>query len=420
MKPAADRLPARAWLVVILLWFVACFDSVNRIMLATMHGSILASIPMTEAQFGLLLSVYLWVCGLVSPFGGFLSDVFSRSRVIVLTLVFWSAITLLTVFATTFGELLIARGLLAVGEAVYIPAALALICDYHRGRTRSLAVGVHMTGLVSGAALGGLGGWFADLGGWHYAFIAVGTMGVVICLAVACWLRDAPREKAEEPREDKVGPKMNFGEALASLFGHGSYCVILAYCALSGALSWIILGWMATYLKEHFHLGQGVAGFSAIGYLSIASVFGMLVGGAWADRWRRVDIRGYIYVTVIGLCSAVPGVLVAVRTDALTFAILGLILYGFTYEFSSVTLMPILCQIVKPRYLATGCGVAILVMGIAGGLAVYAAGILRDLHFDTGKILTFSAAGLLLCAVLLLLVRPSPSSEYRPEDIRES
>jgi len=223
LKAAAEPLPARAWLVVILLWFVACFDSVNRIMLSTMHGSILASIPMTEAEFGLLLSVYLWVCGVVSPFGGFLSDVFSRSRVIVLTLVFWSAITLLTVLARTFAELLVARGLLAVGEAIYIPAALALICDYHRGRTRSLAVGVHMTGLVSGAALGGLGGWFADLGSWHYAFIAVGSMGVILCLAAAGWLRDAPRSQDARPAEVGAGPKINFGRALASLFSRGSF-----------------------------------------------------------------------------------------------------------------------------------------------------------------------------------------------------
>ena len=35
---------------------------------------------------------------------------------------------------------------------------------------------------------------------------------------------------------------------------------------------------------------------------------GLLGAGAWADRWRRGNVRGYIYVCVIGVCLAVPGV----------------------------------------------------------------------------------------------------------------
>ena len=148
----------RAWLVVGLLWFVALLNYLDRVMITTMRGSLTEAIPMTDAQFGLLTSVFLWVYAVLSPFAGFLADRFSRSRVILWSLLAWSALTWLTGYAKTFEQLLVVRALMGVSEATYIPAALALITDYHRGPTRSLATGVHMTGISVGSGLGGLGG----------------------------------------------------------------------------------------------------------------------------------------------------------------------------------------------------------------------------------------------------------------------
>src|ERR1700722_10449572 len=87
------QLPSRAWLIVILLWFAICSNFVCRIMLTTMHGSIVATFPITETQFGLLTSAFLWVYGSMNPFGGFLADRFSRSWVIIGSMFAWSTIT---------------------------------------------------------------------------------------------------------------------------------------------------------------------------------------------------------------------------------------------------------------------------------------------------------------------------------------
>ncbi|MBL9131003.1 MAG: MFS transporter, partial [Verrucomicrobiaceae bacterium] len=75
----ADRLP-RAWLVVGVLWVVAALNYLDRIMITTMRDSLTQAVPMTDAQFGLLTSVFLWVYGLLSPLAGFLADRFNRSR----------------------------------------------------------------------------------------------------------------------------------------------------------------------------------------------------------------------------------------------------------------------------------------------------------------------------------------------------
>src|SRR3954465_1158014 len=120
----SEPAPLRAWLTVGLLWFVGCLNYLDRVMITTMRQSVVDAIPMTDAQFGLLTTVFLLVYGLLSPFAGFLADRFNRSRVILISLIVWSAVTWLTAHATTYGQLLTTRALMGVSEACYIPAAL--------------------------------------------------------------------------------------------------------------------------------------------------------------------------------------------------------------------------------------------------------------------------------------------------------
>jgi len=180
-----------AWFVVAILWFVAMLNYLDRLMITTMRDPIRADISITDAQFGLLTSVFLWVYAFVSPFGGYVADRFTRRGVIAGSLLFWSAATFLTGFAQTFHQLLWARALMGISEACYLPAALALICDYHRGSTRSFATGLHMSGLSVGAALGGIGGYLAEHIGWRAGFERLGIAGFAYGLVVLFTLRDA-------------------------------------------------------------------------------------------------------------------------------------------------------------------------------------------------------------------------------------
>ena len=397
----------RAWIVVGLLWVVAALNYLDRVMLTTMRGSLVAAIPMTDAQFGLLTSVFLWVYAVLSPFAGYLADRFSRSRVIIMSLLIWSTLTWLTGHAKTFDQLLLVRALMGISEATYIPAALALIADYHRGGTRSLATGVHMTGISVGAGLGGLGGWLAERYGWNYAFILFGVIGIVYAVLLMFMLRDAPRDGVATPAA--AGPKQNVGfvEALVSLFSRGTFYLMLGYWGLLGMASWAVVGWTPTYLKEHFHLSQGMAGMSATGYLQAGTLLGYLIGGVWADRWSRTYERARILVPVIGLCLAAPAVFVMAQTGVLAVAIAGLMLYGLGFSFISANLMPILCLVSDPRYRATGYGVLNLCSCVIGGLSLYAGGMLRDAHVNVSNLFMWSAASILVCAGLMLLVKPS-------------
>lgn len=401
-----DKLPAGAWLVVALLWVVGCFNYLDRVMITTMRGSLIEAIPMTDAQFGLLTSVFLWVYGLLSPFAGFLADKFNRSRVIVGSLFAWSLITWLTMHATTFNELLLTRALMGVSEACYIPAALALIADYHRGSTRSLAVGIHMSGVMVGSALGGLGGWIAERHGWSHAFYLFGVAGIFYAVVLAVLLRDVKREGGGPTAVVGTEPGIRLKEALASLFGERAFLIALGYWSLLGIVTWAVVGWMPTYLNEHFRLGQGTAGLSATGYLQASALVGVLLGGVWADRWQRTNPRGRIHVPLIGLCVAAPAIFLAVNTNLLPVAIAGLIAYGFARSFADTNMMPIMCMVSDPRYRATGYGIFNLCACVVGGISIYAGGALRDMQVGLTAIFSFAAASLVVCAILLSLVKP--------------
>lgn len=401
----ASHSPVRAWLVVAMLWLVACLNYLDRIMLTTMRGSLLEAIPMSEAQFGLLTSVFLWVYALASPVTGFLADKFKRSHVIIVSLFIWSLVTWLTSRATSFEYLLVTRALMGLSEACYVPAALALISDYHRGPTRSRATGVHMTGMMTGACLGGLGGWVAEHHTWNYAFTLFGLIGVGYAVVLLFFLRDVPAAPASPAVPvAPVLPKARFGEAMRSLFSSRSFVLAFVYWGLLGVL-WTMIGWMPTYLTEKFSLGQGVAGLSATGYLQVSALVGVLVGGYWADKWSRSNPRARIYVPVVGLCVAAPALLLVAETNVLWFALGGIILHGFSRAFTDANMMPVLCLITDPRYRATGYGFLNFCACLVGGLSIYAGGALRDTGIPLNRLFQFSAVSLFFCAFILLFIR---------------
>jgi len=400
---------SRAWLVVGLLCVVGCLNYLDRIMITTMRVSIIEAIPMTDAQFGLLTAVFLWIYGLLSPFAGFLADRFSRSRVIIGSLFVWSAVTWLTAHATTYNELLATRALMGISEACYIPAALSLIVDYHRGSTRSLATGIHMSGIMIGQSLGFMGGFMADRFAWNSAFRLFGIIGIIYAALLFFVLKDAPSspnsiETTEQPE------KVSLMTGVRSLFSQPSFVLLLLFWGMLGMVGWLIVGWLPTYYKERFSLSQSEAGIYATGYLHMASLVGVLLGGFLADRWSRTNERARVLLPAIGLLLAAPGVLVASTTSILALAVVGFVLYALTRTFTDANLMPILCTVADARYRATGYGLMNLFACVVGGVGIYAGGVLRDNHVNVQLLFWVAAALMVVCAGLLLMVKQKPET----------
>ncbi len=403
----SSPLAAVAWTAVAVLWMAAASNYLTRTMLTTMRGSILEEIPMSDAQFGLLTSGFLWVYAFASPFAGFFADRFSRRLVIIISLFAWSVITWLTAYVKTFEQFFVLRTLLGLSQACYIPAAVALIIDFHRGPTRALAAGIHVTGMVAGSALGGVGGWLAAEYGWSHAYMIIGVpnlaLGVLLCLT----LRDPPREGVGEPAAGGALPAIRLGEALRSLAQPGAFYAMMACVGVQGAVSWMIIGWMPTQMREQFKMGQGAAGFSALGFLYLAQTIGLLAGGFWTDRRSLVNPRARIIIPALAIVCAAPAFWMTGWFPMIVFTLVSLSLWGLAMGFLGANMMPIICLVVDSRYRATAMGVLNFCAAVSGGLAVYGVGALRDAKIGINLILTFAGFGAVLCALFLWLVNNS-------------
>lgn len=399
------------WLVVGMLWIVAFLNYFDRILITSMRDPIVSDFHLSDAQFGLLTSAFLWSYGILSPLGGYFADKYGRKSVIVFSVSVWSAVTIWTGFVTSYNEMLVARIIMGISEACYIPAALALITDYHKGRTRSLATGLHISGLYAGLTLGGLGGYIAELWGWRYGFQVFGLFGIFYAVILLFLLRDTSKASDNQLEAIKILEKpVNLVDSFKVLFSESSFRILLFYFCALGIVNWLIYGWLPTFLKEHFHLGLGEAGFSATGYVQIGSFIGVICGGLLADRWSRSNSKGRLYIVIIGFTLGAPFLFLMASTSVFFIGIMAMLVYGISRGFNDANLMPILCQIVDSRYIATGYGFLNFLSTIIGGIMVYVGGMLKDAHVDLSIIYQVSAVLMLIATWSLFAIKIEKTS----------
>lgn len=400
-----------AWFVVAMLVPVALLNYLDRQMLATMKASMVGDIPSiaNRADWGLVLGCFKWTYAILSPFGGYIADRFSRRYVIATSLLIWSGVTWWTGHVTSFHELMAARAIMGVSEAFYIPAALALIAELHPGATRSRAVGVHQSGIYIGQILGGFAGFVADAPdfGWRWAFTTIGLLGVVYAFPLLYALRDAGRKPEPQSTYVSYAPRVN---VMRALLRNRNFLLLVLTFTLPAIAGWVVRDWMPDILREKFHLGQGKAGMSAILYVQIASLVGALAGGALADRWMRASLRGRIFTSAIGMALFLPALFSVGNASTLAVAIGGLIVFGLGWGFFDCNNMPILCQVARPEWRATGYGIMNLVSISCGGFGDWAFGSLRDRHMPLNLIFGAFAGVALLSVVLMLMIRPQSES----------
>ncbi len=398
-------------MVVVLLMPVALLNYLDRQMLASMQTSVMASIPSLgkaenrEELWGFMLGQFKWVYAVFSLVGGYIADRFSRRLTICSSLFVWSAVTWWTGHVTTYNELLWTRSLMGISEAFYIPAALALIADFHTGHTRSRAVGLHQMAIYLGVIVGGFGGYAAadpNLG-WRLTFTACGIFGMLYAIPLVLLLRDAPKSQ-----ELLAAPRLSPVAAVYELVTNFSFILLVLYFTLPAMAGWVVRDWMPSILKKEFGIGQGQAGVAATLYWQVAAILGVVGGGWLADRWMRTNETGRIYTSAIGMCLIVPAIFGVGNAGSLAVAVAFLIVFGLGWGFFDCNNMPILSQIVRPELRATGYGIMNFVSISAGGLADWGFGVLRDRQVPLNVIFSFFAALAIFSVVLVLLIKPRP------------
>jgi MFS transporter, Spinster family, sphingosine-1-phosphate transporter len=407
-SPLNSTSPRTAWLVVALLMPVALLNYLDRQMLAAMKYSVMDDVATigTEQNWGIMLGQFKWVYAFLSPIGGYVADRYSRRFTICTSLFVWSAVTWWTGHVTSFDELLTARSLMGISEAFYMPAGLALIADYHTGRTRSRAVGWHQMAMYCGVITGGFGGYIADAPaiGWRFAFDVCGILGILYALPLVFLLRDAPPREHTATRA-KTSPVRAVGELLTNF----SFILLVLYFTLPALAGWIVRDWMPAVLKQQFQVGQGPAGVAATLFPQVAAIIGAAAGGWLADRWMQRHVRGRTFISALGMGLIAPAIFGVGISGSLGVAVAFLILFGIGWGMFDCNNMPILSQLVRPHLRATGYGIMNLVSIACGGLADWGFGAMRDRQVPLDMILGIFASAAALSVLLVLFIRPRPN-----------
>lgn len=362
------------WLVVALLWVVALLNYMDRQMLSTMQDAMkfdIVELQKAEA-FGALMAVFLWIYGIVSPFAGVVADRVSRKKLVVGSLFVWSAVTYLMGYASDFTQLYWLRALMGVSEALYIPSALSLIADWHEGKSRSLAIGIHMTGLYVGQAVGGFGATIAATFSWHSTFYWFGIIGIAYSVVLALLLHDKPKAAAAvaaSPDPATLMKKESVWRGLSVVFSTWAFWVILIYFAVPSLPGWATKNWLPTLFADNLGLDMAQAGPMSTITIAASSFVGVLLGGVMSDKWVLRNIRGRIYTSAIGLGMTIPA-LVLLGFGHSVVAVVGAgMLFGIGFGMFDANNMPILCQIISAKYRATAYGIMNMV-GVFAGAAV--------------------------------------------------
>lgn len=358
MKEKLISCKAYPWIVVGLLWIVALLNYMDRQMLSTMRDAMQIDISELESavNFGRLMAIFLWIYGLVSPFAGAIADRVSRKWLIIASLGVWSAVTTLMSFCTNYNEIFWLRALMGVSEALYIPAALSLIADYHTGKSRSFAIGIHMTGLYLGQAVGGFGATLAAAFSWQQTFNWFGIIGVAYAVLLMVLLyekRDVTQENISATPEQKIPVLKGFG----MIFSNMAFWVILFFFASTSLPGWATKNWLPTLFADSLNTPMSQAGPISTITIALSSFLGILAGGPLSDKWVKRNVKGRVYTSAIGLAMMIPALILLGLGKGMFAAVAAGLFFGIGYGMFDTNNMPILCQFVPSKLRATAYGI---------------------------------------------------------------
>ena len=359
------------WVVVALLWGVALLNYMDRQMLSTMKVAMMGDIRELETaeNFGRLMAVFLWIYGIMSPFAGLIADRINRKWLIVGSLAVWSGVTLAMGYAKTFDQLYVLRAIMGISEALYIPAGLSLIADYHKGNTRSLAVGIHMTGLYIGQALGGFGATVAHIWSWQSTFFSFGLAGISYSIILILFLKENRSHSVKTGKKNELVGLKSIKHSLGMLLGTISFWVILFYFTTPSFPGWAVKNWIPTLFAENLNIDMSFSGPLSTITIAASSFGGVIFGGILADKWILRNLRGRIFTGAIGLGLTMPALILLGFGNSFLSTISGAILFGIGFGMFDANNMPILCQFVSSKYRAAGYGFMNMT-GVLGGALI--------------------------------------------------
>jgi MFS family permease len=384
-----------------MLWLVCTFNYADRQAIFSVFPRLKVQMGLSDVRLGVVGGAFMWVYAAALPFAGVVADRANRKALVLGGLLFWSAVTLATGWATEYWHLVLFRALEGLGEAFYFPASMSLISDYHGKATRSRAMGLHQSSVYVGTVLGGVvAGYCADYYGWRSGFYLFGSLGVALAAALLFCLREPARGAADGT--PPVAPEGSIADAVRGIGEVARVPMALVLTAVfvgANFVAVIFLTWMPSYLNRMFGMSLTMAGLNATFWLQAASVAGVLCGGWLADRWARRR-GGRPLVQVVGLLVGAPVVFLTGWTRDVQALVVAMAGFGFCKGLYDANIWASLYDVVPARRRATAQGLMNAVGWLGAGAAPVAVAA-ASARYGMAACLSATSVIYLMCGGLL-------------------
>jgi MFS family permease len=392
------------WAIVAVLFVVSAINYADRSSITAVFPLLKGDLGFSDIGLGAIGSLFLWSYAFASPFAGYVGDRVNRTRVVIWSLAGWSLVTLLSGLATTQWQLLSMRCLLGIVEAMYLPAGMALVAEYHGARTRGTALGILSVGNYVGLLGGGtIGGYLGEHYGWRAPLCTLGAMGIAFAAGCHFLLPARGREVAGDQVEGEVHRRevrLSFGHMSARLFSIPSFVVLAIAGVLTSIGAWIFINWLPLYFSETFGMTLAGAGFFGSSLVPVSAALGQLGGGPLSDLAARGGLHRRMLMQAVLISCAAPTLLTFLVTRNERAVMVALVLYSIFRSCGDLNMIPLLCDLAGKDKQSTAFGITNMVNTIAGGLGVFVAGSLKA-RFGLGGIFAGVAGILMLDAALL-------------------
>jgi len=347
---------------------------------------------LSSTQISYIQIVLQAVLALASIPFGFFADRFSRSRIIAYGVIFWSFATIATSHVHSFAMLLLARGLVGIGEAAYAPAAQSMISGAFSAASRARAQALFAVGMLAGGTAGqAIGGLIGNSWGWRAAFYVIGIPGLLLSFAIL---------RVEEPPR---GPKSE-AVPIRSLLRVPAFVTLLVSGVMVTFASVAFITWGTDFVVRYKNFSLKEAGVSLGPTLLVAALLGVLTGGALADILQKKFAYGRILTVALGFLFAAPFILWAITTEEKLMIVVAFFTGGYFMSWYHGPVTAVIHDLMPPRAHASSVGVYMFVTQMFGGiLGPYVVGRVDDIS-DLVLGLQIAVGVMIAGALLMFLV----------------
>ena len=377
---AGPRLLAvRRWYALGVLTAVYISNIADRFVISTLIEPIKTDLHLSDTAIGFLTGTALAIfyTGMGIPLG-LIADRVDRRKLIALSIALWSLMTAACGAANTFGQLMLARIGVGIGEAGGTPASQSMLSDLFPFSQRILATSIFALGAAAGSMLGSsLGGTVADAFGWRAAFLALAIPGVAVAVLTRFTLQEPTRSAL-----DKSSPSdaASLSDTLRFIRTQRSLLHVLAAGTVVTYWSWGLLWWTPSFLIRVHAMTTAQAGGLLGTVNGIGGALGIVAGGLVTHHLASKDPRWQLWVVSIATLLGTVASIAFFAANTPSLMLLSLWLFVPVAYLNIPPLLSLTQSLALPRMRALACAILLFGANIANlALAPQLIGILSDL-----------------------------------------